>query len=244
MQILLKSICRAGLNRGRIRDALTATENYRGVTGDMRFDPNCKNISPMFLATVRKGAIEYRRITIEKPYAKVGEDGVSYTGPSLPNVKTGEAHIAVFGPQADQAVRSAEIRSVAQSVGADGTRVSLIGISSESSWGKASNRLIEAVYQDHVLGIIALDRTSSHLAEQIGSKAFVPVIAISADRMLTSTNIPWIFRLPAQTSLAAAVQCMRSAISAAGPNREKIRAVLGSGVSVAGMNFQANGEPE
>jgi branched-chain amino acid transport system substrate-binding protein len=244
MQILLKSICRAGLNRGRIRDALTATENYRGVTGDMRFDPNCKNISPMFLAMVRKGAIEYRRITIEKPYAKVGEDGVSYTGPPLPNVKTGEAHIAVFGPQADQAVRFAEIRSVAQSVGPDGTRVSLIGISSESSWGKASNRLIEAVYQDHVLGIIALDRSSSHLAEQIGSKAFVPVIAISADRMLTSTNIPWIFRLPAQTSLAAAVQCMRSAISAAGPNREKIRAVLGSGVSVAGMNFQANGEPE
>jgi hypothetical protein len=40
------------------------------------------------------------------------------------------------------------------------------------------------------------------------------------------------------------VQRMRSAISAAGPNREKIRAVLGSGVSVAGMNFQANGEPE
>lgn len=244
MQILVKSICRAGLNRGRIRDALTATEDYRGVTGEMRFDPNCKNVSPMFLATVRKGVIEYRRITMEKPYAKVGDDGVSYTGPSLPSVKTGEAHIAVFGPQADQAIGSAELRSLAQSSGDGASRVSLIGISSESSWGKASNRLIEAVYQDHVLGIIALDRASSHLAEQIGTKAFVPVIAISADRMLTSTNIPWIFRVPAQTTLARAVQCMRSAISAAGPNREKIRAVLGSGVPIGGMKFQATGEPE
>jgi hypothetical protein len=162
----------------------------------------------------------------------------------LPNVKTDEPRIAVFGPQAEQAVRSAELRSLAQSPGDGGSRVSLIGISSESSWGKASHRLIEAVYQDHVLGIITLDRASSHLAEQIGTKAFVPVIAISADRMLTSTNIPWIFRLPAQTTLGAAVQCMRSAIFAAGPNREKIRAVLGSGVPIGGMKFRATGEPE
>src|SRR5271167_2187522 len=44
MRVLLDAICRAGLNRGRIRDALTATETYKGVTGDMVFDPNCKNI--------------------------------------------------------------------------------------------------------------------------------------------------------------------------------------------------------
>jgi branched-chain amino acid transport system substrate-binding protein len=76
MQILLDAICRAGLNKGRIRDALTGTETYKGVTGDMVFDPNCKNVAPLFLAHVRKGTIVYRRITMEKPYARLGEDGV------------------------------------------------------------------------------------------------------------------------------------------------------------------------
>ena len=60
MQILFHAICRAGLNRGRIRDALTATKTYKGVTGEMIFDPNCKNITPMFLARVHDGRIDYR----------------------------------------------------------------------------------------------------------------------------------------------------------------------------------------
>ena len=70
MNVLLHSICRAGLNRGRIRDALTGVETYDGVTGHMVFDPNCKNISPLFLGTVHDGKITYQRITMDKPYAK------------------------------------------------------------------------------------------------------------------------------------------------------------------------------
>jgi hypothetical protein len=38
------------------------------------------------------------------------------------------------------------------------------------------------VYQNHVLALIALDRSSSHLAEQVAVKTFLPVIAISSDR--------------------------------------------------------------
>ena len=242
MQILLKAICRGGLNRGRIRDVLTATETYRGVTGEMRFDPNCKNINPMFLATVRNGRIDYRRITMDKPYAKVGEEGISYTGPALADENTEDLRIAVFGPQAEQAVGAVEIKALAKELIPRGTRFSLIGISSESSWGKASNQLIQAVYQDRVLGIIALDRASSHLAEQIGTKAFVPVIALSSDRVLTSTNIPWIFRMPATTRLEDAIRCLAAAVVSAGPNRERIRALLGSGVPVAGVRFSPSGE--
>ena len=67
--------------------------------------------------------------------------------------------------------------------------MSQVGIS-EVAWGKASNELVNAVYQDHVLALIALDRASSHLAEQIAVKSFVPVIAISSDHALTTTNIP------------------------------------------------------
>jgi branched-chain amino acid transport system substrate-binding protein len=242
MQILLKAICRGGLNRGRIRDVLTATETYRGVTGEMRFDPNCKNINPMFLATVRNGRIDYRRITMDKPYAKIGEGGISYTGPTLADEKTNDLRIAVFGPQAEQAVGAVEIKNLARQLIPGGARFALIGISSESSWGKASNQLIQAVYQDRVLGIIALDRASSHLAEQIGTKAFVPVIALSSDRVLTSTNIPWIFRMPANTRLEDAIRCLAAAVVSAGPNRERIRALLGSGVPVAGVRFSPSGE--
>src|SRR5271169_6157253 len=108
MRVLLDAICRAGLNRGRIRDALTATETYKGVTGDMVFDPNCKNIAPLFLAHVHNGAIDYRRITMEKPYARVGENGVQYAGPSVPDEQASNLKIGIFGPHADELVRSPE----------------------------------------------------------------------------------------------------------------------------------------
>jgi branched-chain amino acid transport system substrate-binding protein len=244
MQILLNAICRAGLNRGRIRDALTGVGNYHGVTGDMTFDPNCKNISPMFLASVHNGAITYRRITMEKPYAKVGEDPVQYAGPALPDEKKGVVPIAVFGPQAEQAVRSPEVVSLVEKLNQSGKRFSLITVNSDEAWGKASNALVRAVYEAHVLGIIALDRNSSHLAEQIGTKSFVPVLALSTDRLLTSTNIPWIFRLPQGTSLETALRCLSDAVGTAGPNRERIRALLGSGKAVAGMQFSSTGEPQ
>ena len=67
MNILLRSICQAGLNRGRIRDALTATESYHGVTGEMIFDPNCKNITPMFLGSIRQGKAQFRRYGMAPP---------------------------------------------------------------------------------------------------------------------------------------------------------------------------------
>jgi ABC-type branched-subunit amino acid transport system substrate-binding protein len=240
------------LNKGRIRDALTGIEHYQGVTGDMVFDPNCKNIAPLFLARVHHGSIEYRRITMEKPYARVGENGVEYAGPPLAEEKTGNLQIGVFGPRADEIVRSAEvIRSLGQinrksrpisGHPVSGHPISLIGIPSELSWGKASDELVKAVYQDRVLALIALDRPSSHLAEQIAVKSFIPVIAISSDRMLTTTNIPWIFRLPEGTPFGQALRSLAEAINRAGPNRAKIRNLLASGKPVAGASFESTGE--
>ena len=242
MKILLGAICRAGLNKGRIRDALTATETYKGVTGDMVFDPNCKNIAPLFLAHVRNGTIEYRRITLEKPYARVGENGVQYAGPSLPDEKADNLKIGVFGPHADELVRAPETVRMLNALNGTGKHLSLIAIPSETSWGKASNDLVNAVYQEHVLALIALDRPSSHLAEQIAVKSFVPVLALSSDRALTSTNIPWIFRLPEGTPLPQAVRCLSAAIEQAGPNRGNIRESLASGKPLAGVRFESTGE--
>lgn len=237
MQILLKAICRAGLNKGRIRDALTGLTSYSGVTGEMVFDPNCKNIAPMFLARVHDDAITYRRITMEKPYARVGENGSHYSGPSFADQKTGTVSVAVFGPRADVAVQS-----IMNEKRTNAGTMHLIPIPTETSWGKSADQLVKAVYDEHILAIVATDRNSSHLAEQIGVKAFVPLLAISSDRMLTSTNIPWIFRLPEGTPLNQALDCISSAIAQAGSNRGKIRATLASGTEIAGIRFDSTGD--
>ena len=242
MQILLNAICRAGLNRGRIRDALAGTVNYKGVTGEMVFDPNSKNITPMFLAHVHNGTIEYRRITMEKPYARVGENGVQYAGPTVRDEIAGDLKIGVFGPHADELVRSPETVRLLSALNTTGKHLALIAIPSDTAWGKASADLVKAVYQEHVLAVIALDRASSHLAEQIAVKSFVPVVAISSDRALTSTNIPWIFRLPQGTPLEQALQSLSAAIEQFGPNRASIRQSLASGKSLAGVRFESTGE--
>jgi len=242
MQILLNAICHAGLNKGRIRDALTGVESYKGVTGDMVFDPNCKNIAPLFLARVHNGSITYRRITMEKPYARVGENGVQYAGPALADLKTGTLQIGVFGPRADEIVHSPEVVRLLRAINRQGQPITLIGIPSQLSWGKASDELVKAVYQDQALALIALDRPSSHLAEQIAVKSFVPVIAISSDRTLTTTNIPWIFRLPEGTPVEQALRSLVEAVHRAGPNREKIRNLLASGQSIGGSSFESTGD--
>ena len=126
----------------------------------------------------------------------------------------------------------------------NGRRYTLAPISSDTSWGSASTGLVKAVYDQHVLGIIALDRASAHLAEQIGTKAFVPVLAMSTDHMLTSTNIPWIFRVPQGTGLDQTVRILAEAVSRGGANREKIRDVLASGSEIAGVRFESTGEPK
>ncbi len=237
MRILLDAICRAGLNKGRIRDALTALTSYNGVTGKMTFDPNCKNIAPLFLAHVRNGEIAYRPITMERLYARVGEDGVQYSGPPTNDVEN--LKIGIFGPHANELVRSLEEHSSSKP---ESKPYSIIPIESGASWGKASTDLVKAVYEEHVVALVALDRASSHLAEQIAVKSFIPVIAISSDRALTSTNIPWIFRLPDKITLNQALDCLSAAIEKAGPNRARVREVLASGESIAGVRFTSSGE--
>jgi ABC-type branched-subunit amino acid transport system substrate-binding protein len=237
MQILLQAICKAGLNRAMIRDALYGTETYTGVTGPMQFDPNDKQLRDMYLGTVHNGHIEYRKISMQKEYARVGEDGVQFSGPPTTDVPGSTLKIAVFGPSADKLVRVTSIRN------SDRRKWELVGVSSDAPWGKASDELVRAVYDQNAIAIIALDRASSHLAEQIGVKAFVPVIAISADHALTSINIPWIFRLPEGSSLEQALRIITTAEQQSGANRSKLRGVLASGNQIAGVQFQSTGDP-
>jgi branched-chain amino acid transport system substrate-binding protein len=225
MNILLDAICRAGLNRGAIRDALYGLERYKGVTGEMIFDPNAKNIAPLYLGIVKGGKFTFRRYTMEKPYADLREQPVAYEGPPADDLQAPERTIGVFGPQADAA--AATLRH-------GGYR--FVGVPSETAWGKSSTELVKLVYQQNAIGLIATDRAAAHLAEQIAVKTFVPVIALSADRKLTTTNIPWIFRLEPGTPIEEAAGYFIEAADRAGPNRGRIREYLASG------RFNANGE--
>jgi len=236
MRILLEAICQGGLNRGRIRDALYGLQEYHGVTGQMTFDPNAKNITPVFLGTIHNGKAEFRRALMQRAYARIQDDKVAYTGPPLPDNPPGEVRIGIFGPKADRLAADPAVERAA------GRNITLVGVPSEGPWGKASAALVGLMGQDRLIGLISTDRNTSHLAEQLAVKLFIPLIALSSDRTLTSLNIPWIFRMPPDTPLAQAVHAMAEATEKAGANRERVRAVLASGTMLAGVRFNSRGE--
>jgi ABC-type branched-subunit amino acid transport system substrate-binding protein len=261
MNALLDSICKAGLNRARIHDALANIEQYDGVTGPMIFDPNQKNVAPLYLGTVRNGTITYRVATMDKPsmaeqapsspgnasgqptpYARVGEDGVAYAGPRLADVPPGPVHIVLFGPQAASVAQSAEAKAAL--IPASAPPWELVAVDSDQNWGAASTQLVHALFDEHALAIVALDRNAAHLAEQLALKALVPVIALSADLSLTATNVPWIFRLPAETTAASALRLLRDAERQSGANPGRLRDVLASGRGLGGFAFLPGGEPK
>jgi ABC-type branched-subunit amino acid transport system substrate-binding protein len=266
MNALLDSICKAGLNRARIHDALADLEEYDGVTGHMVFDPNQKNVAPMYLATVHNGVIAYRLATMKKqapaapppsseapksappvPYARLDENAVDYAGPHPADSPTGPILVALFGPDAEKVAQSAEMRAVLAD--AHGREWKLVPVGSDANWSKAdwpvwadSSQLVQALMDQHALAVIALNNDAAHLAEQLSLKCFVPVVALSGDRMLTTTNVPWIFRLPAATTPAAALRLLEEAEAAAGANPLAVRNALASGRTVAGFAFKPSGE--
>lgn len=263
MNVLLDSICKAGLNRARIQDALGNVGQYDGVTGHMIFDPNLKNVAPMYLGTVHNGAITYRVAKMDKeskapppdpaeqaapavsqvPYARVGEDGVDYAGPHSDDVHAGPVRIVLFGPKAAQLAQSPDVQAALAAGEAKEREWKLLPVASDQNWGAASTQLVHALMDEPALAIVALDRDAAHLAEQLALKTFVPVVALSSDKKLTSTNIPWIFRLPAETKPAAALRLLKTAAIRSGANSERLRDVLASGDDISGVAFLRTGEP-
>jgi ABC-type branched-subunit amino acid transport system substrate-binding protein len=280
MNMLLDSICKAGLNRARIHDALANIEEYDGVTGQMVFDPNGKNTAPLYLGTVDNGAITYRIAAMEKPpavkqtplaapavrqtplarqeilgagqglassltpYARVGEDGVDYAGPHQADVPAGPVNLVLFGPKAAEVAASPVVQAELTFGATKGRPWKLLPVESDQNWGAASTALVHALMDEHALAIVALDRNSSHLAEQLALKSFVPVLALSSDKSLTSNNIPWIFRLQPETTPATALRMLVAAVCRSGANPERLRDVLASGNAVSGVAFLPTGEPK
>lgn len=231
MNVLLDSICQAGLNRGRIRDAMTSMEHYAGVTGEVHFDPNCKNVMPLYLATIRNGKPEFRRYPMEKPYAKTSESPLSEPGAMQPDLLAKPLTVAVFGPNAPVLIESSEVQNALKTA-TGGVR--LAAVESNRPWGQASSELVKLLFDQKAIALIATDRNSSHLALQLGNKAELPVIAITSDRTLLSLNLPWLFEVSPQTSLSDAIRSVVAAIERSGPNRSRLRAALDTTGMLAG----------
>ncbi len=269
MNILLDAICRAGLNRVRIQDALDNVRQYDGVTGHMVFDPNQKNVAPMYLGTVHHGAITYRLAPLSElplagqstgaqaqasqkpalhpaavpiPYARVGEDGIHYFGPTQPSIPLGPVRAILIGPQAQKLAQSPAIKAELAAAAQKGRAWMLLPVDSDQQWGAASTQLVRDLWNEHPLAIIAFGSKAGHLSEQLALKTFVPVVAVSDDRTLTSAAVPWIFRLPTGTSAVAALHLLADAEARGGPNPERVRNVLASGDLISGFAFLPSGD--
>jgi adenine/guanine phosphoribosyltransferase-like PRPP-binding protein len=119
----------------------------------------------------------------------------------------------------------------------------VLPVESGQNWGAASTQLVHVLMDEHALAIVALDRDASHLSEQLALKCFVPVVALSNDKSLTSANVPWIFRLPRGATPASALHLLREAAGRGGPNPARVRDVLASGDAISGVVFLPTGEP-
>ena len=77
INILVAAIAKAGLNRGRIMDALRAYQmkTYSGVTGTDYFDYTLNNLAPVTLARVKGGKFEYWLAPRQH-----GHEGAAHTG--------------------------------------------------------------------------------------------------------------------------------------------------------------------
>ena len=59
MNLIIDAIREAGLNRTRIRDAMSRLDAYDGVTGTIPFDPTLNDVGPVYLAVLETGAFRY-----------------------------------------------------------------------------------------------------------------------------------------------------------------------------------------
>jgi adenine/guanine phosphoribosyltransferase-like PRPP-binding protein len=148
----------------------------------------------------------------------------------------------LFGPHAAAIATSAEIAAELGARSGSGKQWIVLPVDSEQNWGAASTQLVHALMDDHAVAVVALDRNSSHLAEQLALKAFVPVLALSDDKTLTEVNVPWIFRLPQGTRTVSALHLLKDAVAKVGADPEKVRDLLASGRSLSGTAFLSTGE--
>jgi len=215
MTMIIEAIERAGLNRARIRDELAAVKRWHGVTGQKVFDNVFSNRSPAVLALVKDGRWTFRTASGSAPESTHSvnkfmlSDPLTFTGVETldrSSTRSSEIRIGLFAPDGATdpvgrgMVRGANIAVDLANTGADDSAVPirLIRRWDPDPWRGGAREVVRLVYSDRVLALIGgPDGPSTHVAQQIATKALLPLIApVASDPSLTHTRVPWIFRLP------------------------------------------------
>jgi len=146
------------------------------------------------------------------------DDPLEFTGSeTLPisEMTSGEIVIGLFSPDDDEhPVGRSLTRGVTLAVdhanaagGIDGRPIRLVRRWADDPWGAGANEVVKLVFEDRAWAIIGgPDGATTHIAQQVATKAHIPLIApVASDPTLTQTRVPWIFRLPPDDASQAGI---------------------------------------
>jgi ABC-type branched-subunit amino acid transport system substrate-binding protein len=161
----------------------------------------------LVLTNINRASGQTSRTSEKKPdIPTVFDTPVSFTGKSDSTVHLKNIRIGVFAPTDSvnplaAAISNAAALAVGQinsAGGCNGLPFEIITRWADDPWGGGSKKMIKLVYEDSVLAVIgSVDSEATHVAEQIVTKAWLPLISpVSADPTLNYIRIPWMFRLP------------------------------------------------
>ncbi len=211
INILIESIRKAGLNRARIRDAMYECTYYEGVTGPIVLDASLNDIGPVYIATVENGRFVYReaefaqysdKLIGTEPYRTLAQSPPRVRSPNDIATDPGDTiRIGCFLPLDDKG--QAVVRGIRAAMSQDsdrypqGTPVVLVVQDSRGAWDGGSDGLVDMVFEDRVLALVAsTDRQSTHLAETLAAKFHFPVLSLcGTDPTITQIPLPWVFCL-------------------------------------------------
>ncbi len=153
----------------------------------------------LLLSAVAPGQEAYRRMSVEPgPFSGL-------KGETIDPATLKEISIGLFSPAPEKHAAAREVfqgvqLAVEEANAAGGYRNVPFAVKrrwADNPWAAGSKEVVKMVYQDRVWAIIAFREGGSHVALQIATKAFIPVIApVSTAPSLTRSGVPWIFRLP------------------------------------------------
>ncbi len=144
----------------------------------------------------------------KQPYAVINRQAINYSGPDreasrdLPGqeIKIGIL-VPLEGPrQAEGAAILQAARMAVEDESADplagGHHLALVARDETGLWGRTSSELVRLVVEDNAVALVtSTNGSAAHLAEQVGNRLGVPILALSSDSTTTEINIPWFFRL-------------------------------------------------
>lgn len=169
-----------------------------------------------FLILLLSAITAQAQMPVPVPYKDMLSQPVEYAGLDGQSAEWKDGVlIGLFSPDESHAIGKALVRGVSLAIeqanregGYRGIPFRVVQRWATDTWGAGSKEMIRLVYEDRVCAVIgSIDSDSTHIAEQIATKARVPLLSsVTSDSTLNYIRIPWIFRLA--PSNEAQAECM------------------------------------